>query len=234
MSDTLGSATWRRLLRLCVDAFLLTGLLFVLTQGVLAALAAAVGFDEGDPPVWLGLLSPLLAVAAVVGGAVSAWLLHGRTLSWPVWLGMALGAVLGAPLVSAAFMAVAGLSQLVPWRSRESEGPWFLVALVTLAVVAFLAVPVVDAVRDLTGARETVVADRVRLVALLLTVLVVAITTAIGVSRSDETGEVGLFLVLVAVPAATSVVGADLVLRSRARRTSTTRAPVPPDAARPA
>ena len=170
MSDTVRSATGRQRLRMCADAFLLAGLLFVLTQGALALLATALGLDEGAPPDWIGLLSPLLAVAAVVAGAVGSWRLHGRPLSRPAWAGLALGAVLGGPLASAGFMAVAGLSQLVPWPGpRRSEGPWVAVGLLTLVVVAFLALPVVDAVRDLAGARTSVLADRVRLAALLLT-----------------------------------------------------------------
>ncbi|GAA3798677.1 hypothetical protein [Cellulomonas soli] len=231
MSDTVRSATGRQRLRMCADAFLLAGLLFVLTQGALALLATALGLDEGAPPDWIGLLSPLLAVAAVVAGAVGSWRLHGRPLSRPAWAGLALGAVLGGPLASAGFMAVAGLSQLVPWPGpRRSEGPWVAVGLLTLVVVAFLALPVVDAVRDLAGARTSVLADRVRLAALLLTLAVVAVTTAIGVARGDETGEVGVFLVLVAVPAATAVLGADLVLTSRARRRDAS-AGEPPDVA---
>ncbi|WP_448630424.1 hypothetical protein [Cellulomonas soli] len=116
--------------------------------------------------------------------------------------------------MSVVVMVAAGLSRIVPW-SRRSEGPWVLVAMVALGVLALLAVPVVDAVRDLAGARADVRADRVRLAALLLSLVAVAITATIGAVRGDETGEVGIFLALVAVPAATAVLGADLLLAAR-------------------
>jgi hypothetical protein len=178
-----------------VDAFLLSGALFMVALGL-----TAFGFPE--PSVWSQLASQLVLVGSVLAGAVLAWTLHGHPLRATTWLGLVAGTILGAAVAVPVFLALLQLGRLLQLPFPDQEGPWAAIALVTVVVVAYLAVAAIGAVRDLanrTGSSRIAV---VRLGALVVMLATVVITLLIG----GETAEAGLFMVPVAGAGAVAVI----------------------------
>lgn len=199
-------AGWRRDLAVAADAFLLAGAAGLLVLGALALL-----FDQ--PSVWSELLSQLVLVGSAVGGAAGAWRLHGHPLTRARWAGVVLGVVVGAVVVLPAFFALILLGRFIDVPLLEREGPWGAVLILSVAVVAFLALPVLDGVRDLarrTGAPRVAVT---RLGALAVVVAAVSITVLIG----GEIAEAGMFMVPVSATSAAAVAALVLFDRRRAR-----------------
>ena len=204
-------------LALCVDAFLYTGALFLLTQGLAGIATILVArFGSTGAVEFAGLL--LMAVS-LLAGALLAWRLHGHELRGKSWLGMVAGVVIGGPLMIAAFFALFAVGRFIPNPIPSVEGPWGVVLVLLVAVVVFLAVPIVDAFRDLSARRRTHVRlDWMRLVAFAIIAVAVVATTAYGIRTGSEVAEAGIFMVPVAAAAACAVFGADLFEAWRARK----------------
>ncbi|GEM_PF-1971048 len=185
---------------LAADAFLAAALIVLAVIGIQESLAFLVSGGElgtWTPPLWLEAIGALGMPLAVVGGLVLAWLIHGRRLTWRDVGVVIVGCIVAAVVFVAGFGMVFTLARTLP-SPFPQEGPWALVFFVVIAVVLFLAVPVIDAVRDLARSREHVLRDGLRLA--MLTIVVAA---AVGVLFvGGETAELGLFLVLPAFPAA--------------------------------
>ena len=114
------------------DGFLLTGVLFLLLMGLL-------GLAFREPSAWSAVLGQVAMIGSVIGGTVAAWTLHRHPLHRATWIGMLLGTLVGALLVVPAVFALFLLGQFVPTPFPEEEGPWGAVILLTVVVVAFLA-----------------------------------------------------------------------------------------------
>lgn len=202
---------------LAVDAFLYAGFIVLVAFGAQALLAYLIsGGDPGsllEPPVWLELIGALAMPVAVIAGPLLAWHVHGRTFGWRELLAAVIGAVIGAALLGAAVVALVSVLRLLPSFHPEEEGPWELVAIVTVAVVAFLVKPVVAAVRDLAGAKRHPVRDGLRLGTLAIGLAAVIVSVMAG----GESAELGIFLALPAAAAACAAVAMDL-WRSRQSR----------------
>ena len=192
---------------LAADAFLAAALIFLVVIGVQESLAYLLaGGDTGTwtPPVWLEALGALGMPLAVIGGPVIAWRLYGRHLGWRDLVADVVGSLLGGAAFGIVFMVVFFLTRLIPIPVPE-EGPWGMVVIATLAVVAFLAKPVIVAVRDLAGAKEHARRHALRLGVVVLGLAAVIVSVVIG----GETAELGMFLLLPAVPAAVAVLAMD-------------------------
>lgn len=201
--------TWRRNHVAAVDAFLLTG-----AAGVLLLVLLGLLFVE--PSVWSEVLSQLVLVGSVLGGTALAWRLHGHRLTRATWASLVLCAVGGALVAVPVFLALAALGRLVPVPAGLREGPWGAVLIVTLAVVAFLAVPVLDSVREF--GRGSV--GR-KMAGLRLGALVVIIAVIIGtVSMGGEMAEAAIFMAPVAAASAGAIIGLAAVNRWRVRHNS--------------
>lgn len=207
---------------LCADAFLYTGALFLVTQGVPAIAATLARIDPNSTPGWMQAIGPLSMIVSLAVGALLAWRMHGHEIHGASWLGMIAGTVLGGPLLIAAFFALFMLGRFIPNPVPSVEGPWGLVAVVTVAVVAFLIVPIVDAMRDFaTDRRVHVRLDWMRLAAFAVAAALVAWTTVLGLQTGSELAEAGMFMVPVAAASACAVLGADLLESWRAKRAAT-------------
>ena len=219
MADTMVRERADGRLALCADAFLYTGALFLSTQGLLGIVATMATSKTGEVPEWVQAPGLLFMIASLGAGAVFAWLMHGRELRGSSWLGMLAGVVVGGPLMVAAFLALLLLGRSIPNPVPSLEGPWGLVLVLVVAVVAFLALPMVDAARDL-GAdhRSHVRLDWMRIAAFALITVVVIGTTIYSVRTGSEAAEAGIFMVPFAGVAAVAVLGADLLESWRAKR----------------
>lgn len=195
------------------DAFLITGVLFLLTMGLLALL-----FREAS--LWSEILSQAVLVASLVAGTLIAWTLHGNSLRGAGWLTMAVGIVAGAVVGSLAFFALFMLGRFVPVPSAWREGPWGSVLLLAVAVIAFLALPVYRAVHDLVRHSGSSAIAVVRLASLVVIVTVIGISVGFG----GDVAEVGIFMVAVSAASAVAVVLAAWSGRWRARRRLARRA----------
>ncbi|KAB7745717.1 hypothetical protein GA707_07395 [Nostocoides sp. F2B08] len=193
---------------LAADAFLYAAMIFLgamLVQEGIAYLLSGGELGTWTPPVWLEAIGALGMPLAVIGGPLLAWLVYGRHLGWRDLVAYVLGAMVGGALFGVAFIALAFLGRLIPGLPEEDEGPWGMVILVAIAVVAFLAMPVVAAVRDLAGARGHPRRHGLRLGAVVLGLVAVVAAMFVG----GETAELGMFLILPAVPAAVAVMAMD-------------------------
>lgn len=177
------------------DAFLLSGALLFLLLGVSEPV-----FSE--PSIAAQVFSQVMFVGSVVAGVVLAWVLHGHQLRGSTWIGMLIGALVGGVLLVPAFFALFTLGQFVPNPFPE-EGPWGAVLLLLAVVIAFLALPTYQAMRDLVTRTGDLRVAGVRLGALAVIVAAVVVTIVIG----GETAEAGIFMVPVAAAGAVSVGG---------------------------
>ena len=193
---------------LAADAFLYAAMIYlvvgVLQQGVAYLLS---GGDMGTwtPPVWLEAMGALGMPLAVIGGPLLAWRVYGRHLGWRELVAAVVGAVLGAAVFGIVFFALFALTRLVASPIPEEEGPWGMVMVAALAVVAFLAKPVIVAVRDLVGVKEHARRHGLRLAVVVLALIAVIASVFVG----GETAELGIFLLLPAVPAAVAAIAMD-------------------------
>jgi len=200
---------------LAADAFLYAAFICLVAIGVQELLGSLISGGELEsltaPPMWLGLIGALAMPVAVIGGPLLAWRVYGREFGWRELLAAVIGAVAGGAVVAAGFMVLFFIMRLLPSFSPRDEGPWGLVVVATVAVVAFLARPVVAAVRDLVGTRRHPVRDWLRLGALAIGLAAVVVSVVAG----GESAELGLFLALPAAAAACAALAMDL---SRSRQ----------------
>ncbi|MGA8044916.1 MAG: hypothetical protein WCA30_01495 [Dermatophilaceae bacterium] len=193
---------------LAADAFLYAALIFLAAIGaqeLIAYLLAGGDLGSWTPPVWLEAVGALAMPLAVIGGPLLAWRIYGRHLGWRDLVAAAVGAMLGGALFGVVFMAGFFLTWLIQGPAAEEEGPWGLVIIATIAVVAFLARPVIGAVRDLAGLKEHARRHALRLGVVVLGLVAVIASMFVG----GETAELGMFLLLPAVPAAVAAVAMD-------------------------
>ncbi|MFZ0530823.1 MAG: hypothetical protein WAL91_09825, partial [Propionicimonas sp.] len=201
MSKLHGRENPDRRLMLCADAFHFSGVVFMLTEGLTGVVVALTG-AEATIPDWLQSAGVILMVGSLVAGVAASWLLHGRAWRARTWIGLLLGMVAGALAMILTIMAIGSFAPFIP-NPLPDEGPWGLVIVTVVAVVAFLAVPLIDAVRDLApGRRARIRIDILRLGSFAVITALVVITVTVGVWENSELGEAGLFMVLVAGPAA--------------------------------
>lgn len=134
-----GTLEPRPRLTLVGDAALLTAGVWAASTGVVAAVVPFVApgtYDWTDASMWA-------LVAGLVAGPLSAWLLHGRRMSWPATGGVMLGYVAGVGAMAALFllfgaMAEAGRSAgWFPLRGQQAEEAVGLV-LLSVGLAAFL------------------------------------------------------------------------------------------------
>lgn len=192
---------------LAADAFLAAAFIFLVVIGaqeLIAYLLSGGEMGTWTPPVWLEVIGALGLPLAVIGGPVLAWLLYGRHIGWRDLVVAVVGGVVGGALLGVAFMAVFFATRLLPIPFPR-EGPWELVIISTLAAVAFLAQPVIVAVRDLAGTKEHVRRHSLRLAIVVLGLAAVIVSMFIG----GETAELGMFMLLPAAPAALAVIAMD-------------------------
>ena len=227
MSELQGRENSGRRLMLCADAFLFSGALFMLTEGLMGIVVALTG-SEASIPEWLEFAGIFLMLGSLVAGVVIAWRVHGRAWRRQSWIGLLVGMVIGGAAMNLLILGIAAFGRFIP-NPFPGEGPWGLVIVVVIAVVAFLAAPLVDAMRDLApGRRVRVVIDALRLGAFAVIVALVAGTVAVGIQQESELGEAGLFMVLLAAPAALAVLGMDLFEAWRSKRDAAARSSVRP------
>lgn len=222
-SDVLRSGGTGRL-ALAADAFLFAAALNISTSAVFMAVNAATGFANTDmtesPPLATAMQAGfmLATVGVVAYGAVMAWRSHGRSLTPATGAWMLLGAVLGTPAALGVFGLAAYSVSKIPVGSPESP-PWLAIGLLAAVVVAFLAAPVVAAIRDLSGPKERVRLDWMRLGALgIVIAMAVVALPIIGTLGDSEVAEAGIFMVPFASAAIFAVLGADFATRMRERR----------------
>jgi hypothetical protein len=193
---------------LAADAFLYAAMIFlvatVLQEGITYLLSGG-EMRTWTPPVWLEAIGALGMPLAVIGGPLLAWWIYGRHLGWRVLIAAVVGAVLGGAVFGIAFFALFFLTRLIPGPVAEEEGPWGMVIVTALAAVAFLARPVIVAVRDLAGIKEHTRRHGLRLAAVVLGLITVIASVFVG----GETAELGMFLLLPAVPAAVAAIAMD-------------------------
>ena len=193
---------------LAADAFLAAALIYLVAIGAtefIAYLLSGGDMETWTPPVWLAAIGALGMPLAVIGGPLLAWRVHGQHLGWRDLVAAVVGAVLGGALLGIAFFAMFALTRFLPSPVPEEEGPWGMVIVATLSVLALLAKPVVVAVRDLAGAREHARRHGLRLGIVGLGLVAVVASVFVG----GETAELGMFLLLPAVPAAVAVIAMD-------------------------
>jgi hypothetical protein len=210
-------------LLLTADGFLICTATAIIATSLEMALVVTTGTegDQGVVGVALQLVSLLGMAASVLVGVFVAWRMHGRRLDWPVGGAMIAGVIVGAPIAAAGLFALSMFSRLIQMQSQS--GPWALVGILVVLVVAFAAYPVIEAVRDLGAARRTHVAlDWTRLVSAGVFVLLAGVVMpAVGASSSGagaEAGEAGIFMIPLGAIAALALLGADVFYQWRERR----------------
>jgi hypothetical protein len=189
-----------------VDAFLLTGAMFLLPSGLLALL-----FHQ--PSIWSELLSQAVLIGSLVGGTVLAWRLHGHALKGASLVGMTLGIVAGAVVGIPAVFALFMLGRFIPSPFPRDEGPWGLILVLAAALIAFLALPIYQGIRDLAHRTGSVPVAAARLGAFVIIATVIVITSRIG----GDTAEAGIFMVPVSAASAAAIAGVAWFEKWRAR-----------------
>jgi hypothetical protein len=215
-------------LLLAADGFILSGVIWlVINVGVFAVLAPVFGAEE---PQVEGVLQLALWAGAnilpILGGAVLAWVLHGRRISWLAGAGMVLGLAVGwfvgfALLIGVADVFIRATESFESLRPASGdEPPWLFIGIIAAALVAILAWPVIESILDLrTSRRKHVRVDAVRLASVALIVLLAAVVAPwIGSVYGSEIGEAGAFLAPIAFSGAVAVVGADALTTLADRR----------------
>ena len=220
MSKTSWVAESRRgWILLACDAFLFAGALFLAAMALLEAVAFLGGWQPAPQLEWLNLI---VLITVVFGGALIALWLHAVRLHGMDWLVMALGAVAGGTAISAAVFGLFGLLSFVPLPRTLNEGPWLLVVVVALLILAVVIPPAWAAIGSLIAGRDRGLAWA-RIVALVVMVAGVAVSLGIG----GETAEAGAFMVPFGVGAACAALAVSL-LQDRWGRRSATTAPTGP------
>lgn len=181
---------------LACDAFLVSGALWM-------ALVGALAMSFSEPTTTSELLNQIAILVVLVGGALVAWVMHGHGVRPRSLVGLLLGLIAGAVVCGIGFGLLWGASRFLidpvlrAVAPDAAEGPWGLVVLVVIAGIAFLAVPVLSAVRDLIARPDrrqvTIAAVRITLLALIMAAIVAT------VFAGDEAGEVGIFMVPIAL-----------------------------------
>lgn len=193
---------------LAADAFLYAAMIVLLVMGLQEGIASLLSGGEmgtWTPPVWLEAIGALGMPLAVIGGPLLGWRIYDRHFGWRETVAAVVGCVLGGAVFGIVFFALFFLTRLVRGPSPEEAGPWGLVIVAAVAVVAFLAEPVIVAVRDLAGVQEHARRHGLRLVVVVLGLIAVIAGMLVG----GETAELGLFLLLPAVPAAVAAIAMD-------------------------
>ncbi|WP_345205504.1 hypothetical protein [Fodinibacter luteus] len=188
---------------LAADAFLYAAMIYLVVGVVLEGIAYL--FSAGEMGLG-GLGMPL----AVIGGPLLAWRVYGRHLGWRELVAAVVGAILGGAVLGFAFFALFALTRFIPSPVPEEEGPWGKIIIAALAVVAFLTKPVFVAVRDLAGVKEHARRHGLRLAVVVLGLIAIIASVFVG----GETAELGIFLLLPAVPAAVAAVAMDWKMAS--------------------
>lgn len=204
------------------DAFLFAAAFTILGSLVLIGLNSLTGaLDQDTTQATAAALaiqggSLLLSLLAAGGGAVLAWRLHGRALTWQVSAAMVVGVVVGTPIAFAAFGGFMFLTSRIPLRA---EGPpWIAIGALATLVVALLAMPVVDTVRDTRGPRTHLRLDSLRLIALAVVVAIAVVALPVaGAIAGNELGEAGLFMLPFSLAGALAALGGDVYCRYRDR-----------------
>ena len=207
----------------------------LLTAGALAALGLPgllfVGLglirvtENGPGPdvlstVLAGFASMLLN-AAIIVGPLSAWLLHGRRVSWVAVLGAVLGVVVAViVLVPLTLLAVFVGTAVAPLASWEFAGPVAILAVVAAAFVALTVTLDVDAARDLVPTRRAHRRlDIARIVATVALIAFVAVSVWLGFAKpASEAGEAGIFAFYAGAGGAVIVAVADAITTFVERR----------------
>ena len=185
---------------LAADAFLLAALIFLVVIAVQESTALLLGAGESGtwtPPVWLEAISALGMPIAVTVARLLAGLVYGRLIGGRDLVAGVVGARVGGAAFSIAMVGIVFLTRFISTAVDDEEGPWGLVVIVTLAVVAFLAGPVAAAVRDLVGPKEHLGRHLLRLAIVALGLVAIVVSVFIG----GEVAELGLFMLLPAIPA---------------------------------
>jgi len=175
--------------------------------------------------VWQ-LLSAALMVGAVVAGPVSAWILHGRRLSWAAVIGGVVGGFLASMLLGVATMLLVGIGMAVSAvTGSELAGPITMLAVAGLVLLALAVWLARDAVRDLSPERRARPRlDVVRLVAVgLIAVVAVGSTVWAATHPGDESAELIAFALLTGLLGGVIALGAEAGVAVWAGRTARPR-----------
>jgi len=189
------------------DGGLLAAAAFAIVVGLLTLLVHAV---DGSGP-W-----GVLVVAVLLLAPLLAWWLHGHHVDVTATLGAILGFIGGAIV---AFLAVAGIGSLL--GMSQGHLSWAAVAAVVAASLAVAVWLDIDALRDLSPHLRTHV--RLDVLRLLATVAYVAfvvgwIVWARGLTPEQDRVKALTLLYEPGAIGAAVVMGADLLVRSRERR----------------
>lgn len=190
---------------LAADAFLYAAMIFLFGVGAQMGIAYLMSGGELGTwvaPGWLELVGALAMPLALIGGPLLAWRVYEHHVGWRDLVAAVIGAVVGSTLMSLAFMVLFFVLRIIPTPWRDQDAPWDLVIVATLAVVAFLAKPIIAAVRDLAGTKERPRRHGVRLAAVALMLAAILVSVFIG----GESAELGMFLLLPAAPAAVAAI----------------------------
>lgn len=218
-------ASGRGRLKLAADGFLFSAAVDIAITAVLlgvvfAAFGDPASIGEGPLAVALQLISMPLMVLAVLGGAILTWRLHGRGMSILTAVWMLAGVIVGMVVAMPVFVGGAMLMSRLPFRSGDGP-PWVAIGVLAALVAAFIAVPLFDAVRDLSTHKEHVRLDWMRIAALAVVILLAVVALPlIGAAQGSELGEAGIFMVPFAAAGAFAVTGADIIEKMIARRDS--------------
>ncbi len=158
MADAHSSGASPRL-TLFADAALFTAGAWAVTMGVVAAVVFIAGgaWDWMDASMWCLL-------AGLIAGPLSAWLLHGRRMSWAA-TGVVIGYLVGVAVMTVVFMLFGAVTDagrsagLFPVQGQQAEETLGLVLLIEF-LAAFL---VVSAWLDVGAARDLTAHPRARL-----------------------------------------------------------------------
>lgn len=201
---------------LAADAFLLAGTLDLLLTAAFALVIALADVNMENAAsslgaVWGSVISVSASVVLLTGGAVAAWLLHRRTFDLASTLSLLAGAVGGLAVSMSLLVSGARLFRMLRLGPRQGP-PWAGIIFLALLTVAFLAIPLIDAVRDLRARRRHVLLDWLRLVGLaVLAALALVVLPWLGAAQGSEMGEAAVFMVPFAAAAAIGVALADFV-----------------------
>lgn len=215
------------------DAFLFAAALDIVLSSAFMAIAASTGFADNDISTTSVLAIAiqgtfmLSTVLVVGGGTLFAWRMHGRKTDLKVIVAMVVGVVVGTSIALPLFGGLAFLLSRIPIGGRQDQPPWLAIGVLAAFVIGFLAIPVVDAIRDMAAAeRHHLRLDQLRLAALAVVVALAGIVLpALSAVTKSEVAEAGIFMVPFAAGAIFAALGADLYSNYRDKRLSQQPAP---------
>ncbi|MCA1781355.1 MAG: hypothetical protein ABR500_13995 [Dermatophilaceae bacterium] len=193
---------------LAADAFLYAGVVILAGTGVqllIAYLKSGAAMEPWTSPVGLELVVALTTRVIVLGAPLLAWLVYGRTVGWRDLIAAVVGGVVGGALAQVAFSVTFALTRILPSPFPRDGVPWEFVIIATLAIIAFLARPVIAAVRDLAGTKEHPRRDVLRLGVVAVIVAVAIVSMFLG----GVTAPFGLSLAVPAAGAACAAIAMD-------------------------